>query len=409
MKSAASSLGNIACFPAALHSAEKRYLPEYPEYAYDLAEWTEFVHELHPDVTPAFLEKETKRLWDMAKSRLCDQPQVPWEETMEFKKEQGAIVVFISSRRQYVADLKPALRRDGIVTTFGRPRDAMDGLRGADPNSWTYPWIANTVGAVSAVVHDLVYREPTVSPKVRLVLLKAAMETGSQMEWEALETVKAKILQETTGVAVTMGHVVVDPQDILQYYGLDPGELSASYYRNCKKITFIRHAESEANVKGDMRNPALTAAGVHQAQALGRRTFNTETLVCSPHVRTLQTLQYMSVTCTQTIISDCVAELNRDEKQNILPEADGDLLLAAVPHAHKRCEVQYAATVGDLTNGASAARALTFLAGVPGSEVVVVTHRVLIRELTGRDTSNCGMVVCTLDHGSIENVEVPRR
>ena len=68
--------------------------------------------------------------------------------------------------------------------------DAMNGLRGADVNSWTYPWIAKTVGAVSAVVHQIVYKEREAHPRVVLVLLNAAMETGSQSEWEALDTVK---------------------------------------------------------------------------------------------------------------------------------------------------------------------------------------------------------------------------
>ena len=398
------------CASAVPRPAEKRYWPEYPEYAYDWAEWTEFVRELHPDFTPALVVEETKRLWNMAKSRLCDQPQTPWKEVMDLREEQGAIIVVISASRAYVTDLKPALHRDGIVATFGRPGDAMTGLRGRDPNSWTYPWMAKTVGAVSAVVYDRLYKEPSVPPRVTMVLLNAAMETGSQMEWEALETVKSKIFLETAGVDLTMTEVVVDAQDILQYYALDPAELSAKYYRNCKKVTFIRHAESEANIHGDMMNPALTAAGVHQAQTLGQKTFNTETLVVSPHIRTLQTWQHMSITCTHAIISSCVAELNRDEEQNILPERDGDLVRTAVPLAHKQaCEVHSSTADGDLTNASLAAEALAFLEALPGSDVVVITHRVLIRELTDKDIGNCGVVYCMLEDGSIENVQIADR
>ena len=77
------------------------------------------------------IEAETKKLWDMAKSRLCDQPLTPWQNLIDFKNE-GGIVAVISARRAYVKDLKPILRKEGVITTFGQPRDSMSGLRGQD-------------------------------------------------------------------------------------------------------------------------------------------------------------------------------------------------------------------------------------------------------------------------------------
>ena len=46
------------------------------------------------------------------------------------------------------------------------------------------------------------------------------------------------------------------------------------------------------------------------------------------------------------------------------------------------------------------------LASVPGLEILVVSRRVLIRELTNEDEDNCGVVSFILEHGSIENVMV---
>ena len=48
---------------------------------------------------------------------------------------------------------------------------------------------------------------------------------------------------------------------------------------------------------------------------------------------------------------------------------------------------------------------LQTLQHIPGNSILVVTHRVVIRELTGRDADNCDVVECQLDHGSIEEVK----
>ena len=121
-----------------LHRKERRFWPGYEGEVYTKAEWKMFIQEKHSDLNEALIEKETNRLWGMAKSRLCDQPITPWREILEFKA-RGGLVVVISSRRAYVAALKPALRKQGFIVTFGQPGDAMtDSVRSslAQPEVW---------------------------------------------------------------------------------------------------------------------------------------------------------------------------------------------------------------------------------------------------------------------------------
>ena len=386
-------------------TAEKHYWPSHPDFSYTKAEWREFVQMQNANTTQDFIDVETDRLWNMAKSRLCDQPTTPWKSILDFKKA-GGIVAVISARRAYVKGLKPVLHKEGIVTTCGQPRDAMHGLRGPDSDSWVYPWLAKTIGCVSALVHYEAHLNQN-KPKVKLVFCTAAMGTGSQSEWEQLENLSERIAQEVGEEDFSMDHAVVDPFEVMHAYGLDPGQLDAVYYQNWKKVYFVRHGQSKANVEGDMLNPPLTAVGQHQSCLLGlKKTFHIDTLVCSPHVRTLQTLKQMSVTCNLVMISSTFAEMNRKEQQNRLPDLSA-LPFSDVPVMRtSHVQVELIAEEETLDNAELKRRVLKRLANIPGTHILVVSHRVLIRELTNKDVDNCSVVSCTLEHGSIENVEV---
>ena len=86
----------------------------------------------------------------------------------------------------------------------------MHGLRGQDSNTWVFPWLAKTIGCISALVHYEAHRNPTTKPKVKLVFCTAAMGTGSQSEWEQLENLTGRITQEVGEVDFSMNHAVVD-------------------------------------------------------------------------------------------------------------------------------------------------------------------------------------------------------
>ena len=385
-------------------AAEKRYWPQDPNFSYTKAEWREFVQTQNAGTTESFVDAETDRLWNMSKSRLCDQPMTSWKDILDFKKA-GGIVAVISARRTYVTSLKPVLHKEGIVTTCGQPGDAMHGFRGQDPNSWVFPWIAKTIGSISALVHYEAHLNPTAKPKVKLVFCTAAMGTGSQSEWEQLQNLSDRIAQEVGEVDFSMDHAVVDPFEVLQSYGLDAAQLDAVYYQNWKKIYFVRHGQSQANVEGDMLNPPLTAVGQHQSCQLGlKKTFHVDTLVCSPHVRALGTLKQLSVTCNHAIISSTFAEMNRKEQQNHVPDLYSLPLWPGMRKFH--LEVEIFAEEEALDNAELKSRVLKRLANIPGTEILVVSHRVLIRELTNEDVDNCSVVSCTLEQGSIENVKV---
>jgi len=351
------------------------------------------------------IEAETKKLWDMAKSRLCDQPLTPWQNLIDFKNE-GGIVAVISARRAYVKDLKPILRKEGVITTFGQPGDSMSGLRGKESDTWIFPWLAKTIGAISAVVNYKVCLNPNEKPRVKLVFCSAAMGTGSQSEWEHLQQLSGKIIQEIDGANFSMDHAVVDPLEVLHFYGLDAAHMDSIYYKKWKKIYFVRHGQSQSNVEGDMLYPPLTPVGEQQAYLLGRKkTFHVDTLVCSPHARTLQTLKHLSITCQHAIISSTVAEMNRKEQQNRVPDQNQLHLLNVPALQSTNFQIELFADEADLDNAELKERVLQRLADIPGSEILIVTHRVVIRELTNEDVDNCGVVTCTLEHGSIENVQ----
>ncbi|MCH1581929.1 MAG: histidine phosphatase family protein [Flavobacteriales bacterium] len=387
-------------------AAERRYWPQYPDDAYTLAEWREFVKSrCRHNATMDYIDAETTRLWNIAKTRLCDQPTTPWVDVLAFK-EAGGIVAVISARRAYVPGLKPALHKDGIVTTCGQPGDAMSGLRSQDPDSWVYPWLAKTIGCIAGLVHLEAHRDPSGQPKVWLVYCSAEMGTGSQTEWEELENLTRRITVEVDDVDFSMDHAVVDPYEVMQHYDLDPDSLDAAYYQARKTIHFVRHGQSISAVAGDMLDPPLSALGERQSFELGqKRKFCVDSVVCSPHVRTLQTLKYLPVTCNHAFLSSTVAEFNRRELQNRVPSVN---MLPHLPDQLNSANLQVEVFVDEdgLDNADLKVRALKRLANFPGTSLLVVTHGSLIHELTNLDVGDCGVVACTLEQGSIEGAAV---
>lgn len=66
-----------------------------------------------------------------------------------------------------------------------------------------------------------------------------------------------------------------------------------------------------------MLHPRLTRHGAFQASKV--REFNVDAVVCSPHLRALETLKHLRIRGEPVLyITDAAAELNRDELQNTL-------------------------------------------------------------------------------------------
>ena len=117
-------------------------------------------------------------------------------------------------------------------------------------------------------------------------------------------------------------------------------------------------------------------------------------------------MKQLSVTYNHAIISSTSAEMNRKEQQNRLP-AWSALPIPDVQAMRKTTlRVELIDDERALNNAELKRRVLKRLANVPGTEILVVSHRVLIRELTNEDVDNCSVVSCTLEQGSIENVRV---
>ena len=97
--------------------------------------------------------------------------------------------------------------------------------------------------------------------------------------------------------------------------------------------------------------------------------------------------------------------MNRKEQQNRVPDQNQLHLLNVPALQSTNFQIELFADEADLDNAELKERVLQRLADIPGSEILIVTHRVVIRELTNEDVDNCGVVTCTLEHGSIENVQ----
>ena len=363
-----------------------------------------FIQEKHADLNDALIEKETNRLWGMAKSRLCDQPITPWREILEFKA-RGGLVVVISSRRAYVAALKPALRKQGFIVTFGQPGDAMTGLRTIDPNTWVLPWMAKTIGAISCLLYThYKFTSEHQELQVKVVYMAAAMGTGSQSEWERLEELQSKIHQETPDIPFSLGHAVVDSIELVHSYGLNIAQLEREYYNDCKRVWFIRHGNSNL-----MLNSHLTYIGMQQALDLGQKhNFHVETVAVSPHISCLQTCQYLKITANHLLISSTFAELNRSGGPSELSSDSWSWLSGCMGSMPMAYSTENFPEEQEMSNEELKQRVLARMQMLPGTDIVIVTHRVLIQELTSKDIDNCQVVECNLEHGSIENVTVWR-
>ena len=67
---------------------------------------------------------------------------------------------------------------------------------GQDSNTWVFPWLAKTIGSISALVHYEAHLNQTAKPKVKLIFCTAAMGTGSQPEWEQLGNLSDRIVRK---------------------------------------------------------------------------------------------------------------------------------------------------------------------------------------------------------------------
>ena len=383
---------------------ETRFWAGYEDELYTKAEWRSFARLENPQFSEEQVDVKAEKLWNLAFSRLCDQPTVEWRKVLELQAE-GTCVAMVSTSRAHVDVLKPVCRNQGLVVTFGRPGDAMTGLRTSDPDTWVLPWMAKTIGAISAVAAGMARTRGPI--RIVLVYMSAEMGTGSQSEWQRCEILKQKILQEIGINELLISHLVVDTDEVLSYFGFDRHRLQRLYHGSCKKVVFIRHGESESNALGrDAAHPRLTSNGHVQAGRLSIDLLSAHVVVTSPHIRCLQTLQHLNPKGHSTVIvSDCVGELNRDELQNVLPslrELDGFLKESGNLDAKLMMNMQQ----GQVENVDLASQALETLSAINAQTIVVVTHRVLIREVTGKDVSNCQIVECELDHGNIESVSV---
>ena len=382
---------------------ERRFWSSCPEEAYSFSEWYAFVLSLHPMKSKLEVHEETERLWGMAVSRLIDQECVGYNSVLEGALRLDTIVVVVSCGRICVDALKPVMRRDGCLVTFGRPGDSMSGLRGSDPSTWTHPWMAKSIGAVTAGL------QIKNAQMVRLVYLSNGPQSGSQTEWELRGKLQEKIateLGEEATAEVVLQVCVVDTEEVLRHYGLDRRILELSYAPWRKKVFLLRHGESEANVGGDQLHPRLTARGLEQASAV--QEFEVDTVICSPHLRTLETYARLKIRGHPSVhVASAVSELNRYEMQNqIAGRAEVETLLAELKL--KTAQHHFDAEVTGDDNAVAVNAALEFLSTMPGEILLVVCHRVLIREMTGLDVDNCEVVLCELDHLTVESPKVLR-
>jgi hypothetical protein len=104
------------------------------------------------------------------------------------------------------------------------------------------------------------------------------------------------------------------------------------------------------------------------------------------------------------IIAAAMAEFNRNELQNKLPTLiqTAQFLEEQNITSVEKVEMQSDGHENsDLTE-----EAIAYLATLPGRVFILITHRVLIRELTGIDVNNGGIVEADLECGSIENARI---
>jgi broad specificity phosphatase PhoE len=203
---------------------------------------------------------------------------------------------------------------------------------------------------------------------------------------------------------VGFSFVVVDTDEALAHYGLDRKMLESQYYDDHQKtVLLLRHGQSTANVSGDCADPELTELGQEQAAEVADFA-DIDTVIVSPHVRTLQTFKSLSIgDCSNVLVDAALAEFNRDERQNALPT------VTSVNENLLKLGIKPTAVVMEspsTENKELMEAALAAIANAPGSRILVVCHRVVIRSLTNLDIRNCAVVECSMDHGSIEAVRL---
>ena len=389
----------LATQSASTLPVERRFWPGYPEDLYTLEQWRQFIVAQNPCFDDNQVDAEVQRLWRMSKSRLCDQPFVDLVDLNSVK--DSSMVVFVSCRRSAVDILKPILRKMGFIVTFGRPGDALSGLRSKDTSTWTYPWLAKNIGAISAAY----FMQSSLS-RINLVYLDNYMGSGSQSEWELFDTLKSKVCQEI-GEPVQIITVVVNTCALLERFGHNLNEIEKTYYTACRKIFMIRHCQSEANIERDMMHPGLTSQGVEQAVNLGTmvRDLDADFVVSSPHKRCLQTLRYLKFAQPQSVvIAAAIAEFNRHELQNKLPTLNqtAQFLEEQDITSVEKVELQS----DGYEDSDLAVEAIAYLGTLPGRIFILITHKVFIRELIGIDVNNGSIVEADLECGSIENARI---
>jgi broad specificity phosphatase PhoE len=152
-----------------------------------------------------------------------------------------------------------------------------------------------------------------------------------------------------------------------------------------KKIYFVRHGESEGNI-GPVTQEAsspLSANGKLQARKIADRlkNLNFDLLVASPHTRTYQTAEIISVKTKKPIlVSELFIERRRPSEQDFVRKDDPAKLASdqAYYEAFRKGEL-YKDGEGFAEIFGRAKKCLQYLNSIPEERIVVVTHGVFMK------------------------------
>lgn len=172
-----------------------------------------------------------------------------------------------------------------------------------------------------------------------------------------------------------------------------------------KRVLFLRHGESQANVTGrDIPDPLLSDDGRKQARSWADHigALRVDLVLTSPLRRAVETACIV-FSCESTPIEVCYAarELWWHHRQNVLgPVTQLRSLLQSIPRGGDVIGVAETSS-GDPSHAsggevASVARLRQLLAQRPEHSVAVVCHYLLIKELTGCASHNGEFLVCEL-------------
>lgn len=289
---------------------ENRMHKEDPGNSYTYDETVKYM------LTAGYNIKDARDMW-------TDQmPCPPMEVTSQFDKVMqeisSAVHIFTTAPRFAVDFLKKELSGRRIVATFNRPGDCMDEF---DVRSeWWTRWATQTVGsAVSGCYHSGLDHIV-----LCFVLDKNSQTKGSVWEWGMKEIVADLILTESSGLVEKVSYVVVDCDEVLQFFGSTKAKLTEVYERCvCNRVIWVRHAESEANLTGkDLKDSVLSEVGVSQAKHLVEKIaqLGVTKIIVSPMRRAIQTAALARVDtlgAPVTLLQD-VQEVATGEEQNKL-------------------------------------------------------------------------------------------